>query len=112
MDLFNRKKVKELERELQIVREEFERKQGELATYKRFNELEHISTQTIEENQKLIKWIMNILDTFGTMEVRNRNNIQIPVYKEKLYRAYDSNYMGIYEKERITIPSITLIKMG
>ena len=111
MDLFNRKKVKELERELQIVREEFERKQGELATYKRFNELEHISTQTIEENQKLIKWKMNILDTFGTMEVRERNNIQIPVYKEP-YRAYDNNYMGINEGERITIPSITLIKMG
>lgn len=66
----------------------------------------------MEENQKLIKWIMNILDTFGTMEVRNRNSIQIPVYKEKPYRTYDSNYMGISVKERITIPSITLIKMG
>ena len=76
------------------------------------NNLEKISTQVLEENQTLIKWIEKILDTFGTMEIRNKRNIQIPVYKNKEYKAYDRNYLAVFEKERITIPEITIIKMG
>ena len=66
----------------------------------------------MEENQKLIKWIETILDTVGVMEVREKRQIQIPVYIDKSIRAYDSNYMGIFEKERITIPEITIVKIG
>ena len=55
---------------------------------------------------------MNILNTVGTMEVREKVNFKIPIYQNKEYRAYDRNYMGIYEKERLTIPEITIVKMG
>lgn len=79
---------------------------------KRLDGLENITSQTYEENQKLIEWIRNILDTVGTMEVREKRNFQIPVYLEKEYKAYNTNYMGIFEKERITIPEITIVKMG
>ena len=34
------------------------------------------------------------------------------VYIDKSIKAYDNNYMGIFEKERITIPEITIVKMG
>lgn len=78
----------------------------------KIDKLEDISSKTMEENQKLIKWIMTILDTVGTLEVREKVDFKIPVYQNKNYRAYDNNYMGIYEKERITIPEITIIKMG
>lgn len=77
----------------------------------KIDRLEHISSQTMEENQKLIKWIMTILDTVETMEVREREQIKIPVYIEKTYKPYDANYLGIYERERITIPEITIVRM-
>lgn len=108
MDLFNKKKVKNLESELEIVRQELERKEGELITYKKLNSYGKMNIGLMEENQKLIEWIFNILDTFGTAEVSDRNSVQIPVLKER----YISNYIGIHEKERITVPEITLIKMG
>lgn len=79
---------------------------------KQIDGLEKISSQTMEENQKLIKWIETIIDTVGVMEVREKRQVQIPVYIDKSIRAYDSNYQGIFERERITIPEITIIKMG
>lgn len=110
--LFKKKKrIEELERELKIVREELERDRGELLAYKNINNNDKLLAQSMEENQKLINWIMNILDTFGTMEVKDRRHIQIPVYENKEYKAYDCNYMGIMEQERITIPEITIVKM-
>lgn len=53
---------------------------------------------------------MTILDTVGTMEVREKAQIKIPVYTEKTYNAYNTNYLGLFEKERITIPEITIVK--
>lgn len=113
MDLFNKKKIRRLLDEQEdsnnkLVQERAKTKE----LNKRIDNLEKISNQTLDENQKLIKWIMNILDTFGTMEVRDRRSIQIPVYINKEYRANNENYLGIFEKERIEIPSITIVKMG
>lgn len=76
------------------------------------SELNKNINNLITENIKLINWIMNILDTVGTMEVREKTQIKIPVYMHKEYRAYETNYMGVFEKERITIPEITIVKMG
>ena len=113
MDIFNRKKVKKLEREVYSLNNEIEEYiKNERNWSKQIDNLEKISSQTMEENQKLIKWIETILDTVGVMEVREKRQIQIPVYIDKNIRAYDSNYMGIFEKERITIPEITIVKMG
>ena len=112
MDLFNKNKIKKLEQEIsQLNNEIYKYQKNERNWDMKIDKLEDISSKTMEENQKLIKWIMTILDTVGTLEVREKVDFKIPVYQNKNYRAYDNNYMGIYEKERITIPEITIIKM-
>lgn len=120
MDLFNKKKVKELKSQIEKLERANINLQKTISSYheeekdlnSKIDKLEYISSQTMEENQKLIKWIMTILDTVGTMEVREKAQIKIPVYTEKTYNAYDVNYLGIYERERITIPEITIVRMG
>ena len=112
MDLFNKKKIKKLEREVSELNNEIEKYQNNERNWDmKIDKLEDISSRTMEENQKLIKWIMTILDTVGTLEVREKVDFKIPIYQNKNYRAYDNKYMGIYERERITIPEITIIKM-
>lgn len=113
MDLFNKKKIKKLEQEIYSLNNEIEGYiENERNWSKQIDGLEKISSQTIEQNQKLIKWIETIIDTVGVMEVREKRQIQIPVYIDKGIGNYDSNYMGIFERERITIPEITIVKMG
>lgn len=115
MDIFRKKKVKKLLNELEdtnnmLIQERSKTKKLQES----INNLEKISTQTLEENQILIEWIKKILDTFGTMEVKDSRNIQIPIYEHKTYKTseYDRNVMGLFEKEVIRIPAITIIKMG
>ena len=120
MDIFNKKKVKELENQIRILESANINLKNEISRYKnketdwnnKIDRFEYISSQTMEENQKLIKWIMTILDTVGTMEVREKAQIKIPVYIEKTYNAYNTNYLGLYERDRITIPEITIIRMS
>lgn len=113
LDIFNKKKIKQLEQEICNLNNEIDGYiKNERHWSKQIDNLEKISTKTMEENQKLIKWIETIMDTVGVMEVEEKRQVQIPVHIEKSYRAYDRNYMGIFEKERITIPEITIIKMG
>ena len=113
MDLFNKKKIKKLEQEIYSLNNEIEGYiKNERNWSKQIDGLEKISSQTMEQNQKLIKWIGTIIDTVGVMEVREKRQIQIPVYIDKGIGNYDSNYMGIFERERITIPEITIVKMG
>ena len=113
MDIFNKKKVNELEQMIYNLSQEINfYKNNERYWNSQIDELEKISSNLTEENQKLIKWIKNILDTFGTMEVRDRKSVQIPFYCDD-YMAYDDkNIMAICERERITIPEITIVKMG
>lgn len=115
MDIFRKKKIRKLLNEIEdvnnrLVQERWKAKELQES----INNLEKISTQTLEENQKLIEWIKKILDTFGTMEVKDSRNIQIPIYEHKTYKAseYDRKVMGLFEKEIIRIPSITIVKMG
>lgn len=112
MDIFNRKKVKKLEQEVYSLNNEIEGYiKNERNWIKQLDGLEKIASQTTEENQKLIKWIETIIDTVGVMEVRDKRSIKIPVYTDKcIKKSYDNNYMGIVEKERITIPEITIEK--
>ena len=113
MDILNKNKVKKLEQEVYSLNSEIKKYQeNERHWNSQIDGLEKISSQTIEQNQKLIKWIETILDTVGVMEVRGKRQIQIPVYIDKGIGNYDSNYMGIFERERITIPEITIVKMG
>ena len=113
MDIFNKKKIKELEKiNFSLCKEIQGYQNNERHWNSQIDELEKISSNLTEENQKLIKWIMNILDTFGTMEIRDRRSIQIPIYYDENDRTYNERVMGIYERERITIPEITIVKMG
>ena len=120
MDLFSRKKVKELENkvtELEKINYSLAKDidgymRNERNWDKKIDGLEKISSQTMEQNQKLIKWIETILDTVGVMEVREKRQVKIPVYKEIGFGNYNSRYRLMFEEERITIPEITIIKIG
>ena len=115
MDIFRKKKIKKLLNELEDVNNILIQERCKTTKLQeRINNLEKISTQTLEENQILMEWIKKILDTFGTMKVKSRMNVQIPIYEHKIYKAseYDRNVMGLFEKEVIRIPAITIIKMG
>ena len=114
MDIFNKKLLKEKEEVLEGYRRRINDKNNEINDLKKQRDhLEKSKTKLIEENQKLISWIMNILNEFGTMEVRDRSSIRIPVYQHKdVIRTYDRGYLDVFERERVTIPEITIIKMG
>lgn len=112
MDIFRKKKVKKLLDELEdtnnmLIQERSKNKKLQESA----NNFERISTQVLEENQILIEWIRKILDTFGTMEVRSRMNVQIPIYKDVI-RPIESSPFQPQIKERIEIPPITIMKMG
>lgn len=114
MDIFRKKKIRKLLNELEdannmLIQERSKTKELQECA----NNLEKISTQVLEENQILMEWIKKILDTFGTIEVKDSRNVQIPIYEHKTYKAseYDRNVMGLFEKEVIRIPAITIIKM-
>lgn len=71
MDIFRKKKIRKLLNELEdannmLIQERSKTKELQECA----NNLEKISTQVLEENQTLIKWIEKILDTFGTMEIK------------------------------------------
>ncbi len=113
IDLFNKKKLKEMENKVKNLSLIINDKNKEI--YRQNNSINHLEnnqSKLLSENQELINWIMKILNTVGTMKTREKLNFKIPVYTQKKYRAYDRNVMGIFEKERITIPEITIIKMG
>ena len=113
LDLFNKKQLSEQDKKLKRLSNIIDEKNAEInRQYNSITRLEDNAIRLTEENQKLINWIMNILDTVGTMETREKTEFKIPICRHKEYRAYDRNYMGIFEKERITIPEITIIKMG
>ena len=113
LDLFNKKKIKELKQEIYELHNDIEGYiKNEQIWSKRIDNLEKIATNTMQENQRLIDWIMNILKEFGTVEIGDKQHIEIPIHKQNICSAYHRNYMGVFEKERIEIPSITLVKMG
>ena len=65
MDLFKKKKIRRLLDELEDSNNKLIQERTKTKEYKEMiNNFEKISTKTKEENQKLIKRIMNILDTF------------------------------------------------
>ena len=78
LDLFNKKKIKKLEQEVYSLNNDIEGYiKNERNWSKQIDNMEKISTKIMEENHKLINWIMKILDTVGTMEVREKSNFKI-----------------------------------
>ena len=111
MCLFNRKKIKELQEKLeyeqklvQVLEErnkDLEKRAGE--HYK------SLSLQK-EETRKAYDWIQKILETFGTVETRNKM-YKIPIYKEELKPYVEGMGYPLIETERIVIPTIVISKM-
>ena len=112
IDLFNKKKIRRLLNELEDSHNDLIRERATTKELnKRIDNLEKITSQLMEENQKLIDWVEKILDTVGTVSSNSKYNFRIPIYEHKQYSNYDAQVMGIFEKERIEIPAITIVKM-
>lgn len=113
MDLFNKKKIKKLEENLKDIREHRDYYEKlYVGQVEHTNDLIKNNSYLREENSKLIDWIMNILDAFGTMEVRDGRSVQIPVCKEIEQVNFNNDIYGLHEREIITIPEIRIVKMG
>lgn len=71
-------------------------------------ELQKDSKIILEQNNKLIEWIYKILNIFGTMEIKHRHSIQIPIYTNDSKTIYFED--KILTEETIIIPEIILRK--
>lgn len=114
MDLFNRKKVEKLEQQLELLKSDLQKEKNNNDTLKDILRNFNCSSLLLEENRKLIDWIEKILTEFGTIDVRSKGRIQIPIYqveKEYPYKMMDPNTEMLRVKEKtIIIPEIVLIK--
>lgn len=111
MCLFNRKKIKELQDKFEYERklvQVLEERNRDLE--KRINELYKDHSRQIIENQKAYDWIQKILETFGTVETRNKT-YKIPIYKEEFKPYVEGMGYPLIETERIVIPTIVISKM-
>lgn len=113
--LFKKKKrIEELEREIRILGDNFERDRG--AKLELQNEIEQFRQSTInnliEENQKLINWIEKILEVAQVCKTNEGlQMVNIPIREDRI-KSYDSNW-GLKPEQRkeIIIPSIRFIKI-
>lgn len=111
MDIFNIKKVKKLEDKIALLERDLEREKNNVATFKEILKNNNESRKYLEEeNQKLIKWIKSILEEFGTMEVRERSTVHIPVYKRSDIMFFRSANEEIprYKEKIVVIPEIVI----
>lgn len=103
MDLFNKKKINKLQKELN-------HKDNLIEMQDRITKsLEDELSSRRLENEKLIDWIMNILKELGTIDAGNNSNFVIPVNRkiESVYSVVE----GMGTMETIHIPAITISKM-
>ena len=112
MDLFNKKKIKELNKELARYGEALtERETKCRGLEERVKDLNKIVDNTMSENKKLTEWVIKILAEFGTTEIGDRKHIEIPVHHcEPVYHFYDEPVQTSIAK-RIEIPAITILKI-
>lgn len=111
MDIFNRKRVKKLEADKRRLFDKIHELKIEKITLENKAKKVEPSALIMQENQMLLKWIQNILDTFGTCDVRE-SHVSIPVYKREIVPYSEGNGMyGEFKEERIEIPAITIVKM-
>lgn len=114
-DIFNKKKVEKLERELRLVRDEFERDRGAKLELQKEMERFRESTinQLIEENQKLVDWIEKILEVAQICKTNEGlQMVNIPIRENKI-DAYNPNWeLTPEQRKEIVIPSIRYVKMS
>ncbi len=108
MDIFNRKKVKKLEEKINNQKKAiYDYKRNIEDTNKLNKDLSKSLNMQLEQNKKLIEWVITILKEFGTTDARGPH-IQIPVINKEV--MYNSMLSGTVKEKRIEIPSITIIK--
>lgn len=115
MDLFNRKKVERLERELKIVRENFERDRGAKLELQKEMERFRESTinQLIEENQKLVDWIEKILEVAQICKTNGGlQMVNIPIMEDGVKKHNFNGELTPEQRKEIVIPSIRYVKMS
>lgn len=109
-----KKKIEKLERELKIVRENFERDRG--AKIELRKEMEQFRQSTInnliEENQKLINWIEQILEVAQICKTNEGlQMVNIPIMEDRV-KKYNSNWeLTPEQRKEIIIPSIRFTKI-
>ena len=108
MDVFNRKKVKELEEKINNQKKAINDYKLHIEDTNKLNkDLSNSLNMQLEQNKKLIEWVITILKEFGTTEVRG-HHVQIPIITNEL--TYNSAVWDTVKEKRIEIPSITIIK--
>lgn len=108
IDLFRNKKIKELEDKIKNQKQAiYDYKKHIEDTNKLNKDLSKSLNMQLEENKKLVEWVITILKEFGTTSVREEH-IHIPVIENET--TYNSMLCGAVKEKRIEIPSITLIK--
>lgn len=109
IDIFNKKKLKELEDEKNYYENVCETKNKTINDLQKDkSDLNKNMNSLIKENQKLIEWIQKILEVANTKEVTDiYSSITIPIYKNKSirYSAYDE-WQTKQEVTDIFIPQI------
>lgn len=109
MDIFNRKKVKKLENEIASLKQDIFREKNNCETYKEILKNTNCSSLLLEENKRLIEWIKQILEEFGTLEVYERNRVYIPVYKKTEISPFTTNFeLRKTDVKTIVIPEIVI----
>jgi len=106
IDLFNKRKIEKLENKIFSLEQDLVKEKNNVETYKEIANNSNARTLLLEENKILIKWIQNILTEFGTIEVRDRKRVHIPIYKEINPFEAENGHYGI--KNTIIIPEIII----
>ena len=110
MDIFNKKKIKDLSHKLKLFDEIIKQKELEIRKNKVIIEdLQQTSNYLQNENQKLLDWIEKILDAVGTADYNAKNTFVIPVHKESI-SAFQDGFSKPYLQEKIVIPEIIICK--
>ncbi len=108
--MFNKKKIEKLEAKICSLEQDLIKEKNNTETYKEILRNSNCSTLLLEENQKLIEWIKNILEEYGTFEVRERSTVHIPVYRRinaSPFR-YENEEFPRCEDKIIVIPEIVI----
>ncbi len=109
MDLFNKKKIVQLENKIHSLEQGIIKEQNSVEAYKRICEKAQCSTLLLEENKQLIKWIKSILEEFGTVDVYSKERFHIPVYKKTELPPFTENLeLREIKNKTIVIPGIVI----
>ena len=111
MDLFNKKEIKELKKQINNLETIIRNNEAYTSSLeKKLQRKDNCQSYLMSENKKLIEWIKSILKEFGTLNVRERR-VQIPIYKNEAKRCdmgMDTSPVGTIEEEIIVIPEIVI----